>query len=415
MKECSDSGHLEGMETLYRSRVKSSLPVQLAFPIFLAFCLLATALLVAPILLAQAAIQPANAPPPGPPPTVEEIRKKMAIASTDELRGQQDGVGFAQTAAQMKATWEASVAPPAPESFGEALPAGLPIAAILAPHDDYVYAARVYRQVVPMVTARTVVLIGVFHGWRKFGARDQLVFDVKRPWRAPDGPIAPSPLRDDLLAALPKEDFVVSAAMHDGEHSLEALAYWLRHRRADLEIVPVIVPAAPWERMKELGDRLGAALAASMKKRGLALGKDVALVVSSDAIHYGPDFRYTPYGDGGDEAYRKACDKDRLLLTHPLSGTLSIQKAHGFFSTCVDPKDPGTYRLTWCGRFSVPLGMLTLESLARNLGLPSPKGFPLAYATSLSAPVLKIEGLGVTAPATPSHFVGYPAVAWALR
>ena len=402
------------MKTVQYPSVRLSLPVRLAFPFLLALCLLATALFVTPVLRGQAAIQPPGAPAPGTPPTTEEIRKKMAIASTDEMRGQQDGIGFASTAGQMKATWEASAAPPAPERLGAPPPAGRPIAAVLAPHDDYVYAARVYRQVVPLVTARTIVLVGVFHGWRKFGETGRLVFDVKRPWRAPDGPIAPSPLRDDLLAALPKGDVVVSAAMHDSEHSLEALAYWLRYRRADLEIVPVIVPAAPWDRMKELGDRLGAEIAASMKRRGLALGRDVALVVSSDAVHYGPDFRYTPYGEGGDAAYRKACEKDRLLLEHPLAGTLSVQKAHSFFSSCVDPKDPGTYRLTWCGRFAVPLGMLALESLARNLGLSPPEAFPLAYATSLSAPVLSIEGLGVTAPATPGHFVGYPAVAWAL-
>jgi AmmeMemoRadiSam system protein B len=394
--------------------MKSSLPLELAFPAFLAFCLAAAALVVAPALLGQAAIPAPDAPPPGPPPTAEEIRLKMAIASTDELRGQQDGVGFARTAGQMKATWDASASPPSPEPLGEPLPPGATVAAVLAPHDDYVYAARVYRRTVPLVTAKTVVLVGVFHAWRKFDARGTLVFDTKRPWRAPDGPIAPSPLRDDLLAALPKGDALVSSAMHDGEHSVEALAYWLRHLRPDLEIVPVLVPAAPWERMKELGDHLGEAIASSMKKRGLALGTDVALVVSSDAVHYGADFRYTPYGDGGEAEVRKAGEKDRLLLTHPLSGTVSVQKAHGFFSTCVDPKDPGTYRLTWCGRFAIPLGMLALESLARNLGQPPPKGIPLAYATSLSAPVLAIEGLGVTAPATPGHFVGYPAVAWVV-
>ena len=390
-----------------------------AWALFLALvALVALVTLVrTPALLGQAAIPEPGAAAAAPvaPPTVDEVRKKMAIASTDELRGQQDGIGFAQTAEQMKRTWEASSTPPAPESLGEAPPKDAPIAAILAPHDDYVYAARVYRKVVPLVTAKTVVLVGVFHGWRKFGAHDQIVFDVPRPWRSPDGPIAPSPLRDEVVAGLPREDVVVSAVMHDGEHSLEALAYWLKHVRPDLEILPVIVPAAPWERMKELGNRLGAAIASAMKRRDLRLGRDVAVVISSDAVHYGPDFRYTPYGDGGDEAYSTACAKDRLLLTHPLSGAVSVQKAHGFLSSCVDPKDPGIYRLTWCGRFSIPLGLLTLESLARNLGLSPPKGVPLAYATSLSAPPLTIEGLGVTAPATLSHFVGYPAVAFVLN
>ena len=365
--------------------------------------------------LSQAAIPPPGTPVPSPPPTVDEVRKKMAIPSTDALRGQQDGIGFARTAGQMKRTWELSASAPAPEPLGVRPGKGAVVAGAIAPHDDYVYAARVYRQVVPLVTAKTVLLVGVFHGWRKWGARDRLVFDLSRPWRSPDGPISPSPLRDAILARLPKEDVLVSAAMHDGEHSLEALAYWLKHRRPGLEIVPVIVPASSWERMKGLGERLGAATAAAMKERGLAPGKDVAVVVSSDAVHYGPDFRYVPYGEGSDDAHRQACAKDRQLLTRTLAGRLSVENAREFFSTCVDPDEPATYRLTWCGRFSIPLGLLALESLSRHLALPPPKGIPLAYETSLTAPPLAIEGLGVTAPATKSHFVGYPAAAYVLE
>ena len=43
--------------------------------------------------------------------------------------------------------------------------------------------------------------------------------------------------------------------------------------------------------------------------------------------------------------------------------------------------------------------------------------WPLAYETSLSAPELPLRevGLGVTAPATLEHFVGYPAVAFTAR
>ena len=364
--------------------------------------------------IGQAAIQPPGTAVPAVPPQVEEIRKKMSIASTDELRGQQDGIGFARTAEQMRRVWELSTSPPASEALGPAPPKGPKVAAILAPHDDYVYAARVYRQVVPLVTAKTVLLIGVFHGWRKFGAVGRLVFDVPRAWRSPDGPIPVSALRDDVLARLPKGDAKVSAVMHDSEHSVEALAFWLKHARPDLEILPVIVPAAPWERIKELGDHLGAAVAAAMKKRGLELGRDVAVVISSDAVHYGSDFHYTPYGEGGDEAHRLASAKDRSLLVETTGETLTARKAESFMLACVDPKDPGTYRLTWCGRFSIPLGLITLESLARNLNLPEPKGYPLAYATSLSAPAFRIDGLGVTAPATPTHFVGYPAAAWTV-
>ena len=71
---------------------------------------------------------------------------------------------------QMAASWELSASPPAPERLGAA-PAGR-VAGVICPHDDYLYAGRVYRQVLPLVTARTVVLVGVFHKYRRFGVHD---------------------------------------------------------------------------------------------------------------------------------------------------------------------------------------------------------------------------------------------------
>ncbi|HYN41652.1 MAG TPA: hypothetical protein VE129_07750, partial [Thermoanaerobaculia bacterium] len=54
------------------------------------------------------------------PPTLEDVRKEMAIPSAGDLRGQLDGVGFATTAAQMQKVFDLSAAPPAPERLGEA-------------------------------------------------------------------------------------------------------------------------------------------------------------------------------------------------------------------------------------------------------------------------------------------------------
>src|SRR5262249_54861773 len=146
------------------------------------------------------------------------------------------------------------------------------VAAVICPHDDYLYAGRVYRRVLPLITARTVVLVGVFHRYRRFGAHDQLVFDPYRAWRSPDGDVPVSKLREDLLARLPRESWIQDAAMHDSEHSLEALVYWLRHLRPDLEIVPVIVPVASFDRLSALSDQLGRALLDALKARKEKLG-----------------------------------------------------------------------------------------------------------------------------------------------
>jgi len=372
------------------------------------------ATLIATCLFGQAAIQPPQATPGATPPTIEEVRRAMGIPSTDRLRGQQDVVGFASTPEQMRATWEASAAPPEPESFGPLPAPG--VAGLVCPHDDYLYAGRVYRCTVPLVTARTVVLVGVFHRHRRFAARDLLVFDTGRAWRAPGGEVPASPLRDEIVAALPKGDALTSAVMHDSEHSLEAIVYWLRHRRPDLEIVPVIIPAARFERLAELSGRFGDALAAAMRRRGWQLGRDVAIVVSTDGVHYGTDFRYTPYGDGGVDAYVRACARDRELLTGPLSGAVDAERVRSLFETFVDPENPDTYRMTWCGRFSVPFGLLLLADTARALGLPAPIGQPIAYGTSVGSPELPLRevGLGETAPANLYHWVSYPAVAFTV-
>ncbi len=356
----------------------------------------------------------AKAPKTVPParPSLEEVRRGMGIASSDDVRGQRDAVGFASTPEGMAKVWELSAQQPRPESFGEPVAPG--VIGVLGPHDDYIYAARVYREAFPLVTAKTVVIAGVFHGYRRFGARDRLVFDSYRAWRSPDGPIAVSPLRDELVAALPPDMASKDAAAHDSEHSVEGIAYFLRHARPDLEIVPLIVPAASFERLSGLASGLGAALADSMRKRGLLLGRDVAIVISTDGTHYGEDFKYSPYGAGGVEALNRAMAHDRELMRETLGGALRTEAARAFYTTVVDPANPDQYRVTWCGRFSVPFGMLFLRETAHRLGLPEPRAVPLALGVSVDTPELAVRGFGMgpTAPANLYHFVTHPAIAY---
>jgi AmmeMemoRadiSam system protein B len=346
-------------------------------------------------------------------PTLEETRRQMGIPSTDEVRGQLDAVGYATNAAAMAKVWDLAAQAPAPESFGEpAPPAG--VIGVIGPHDDYIYAARVYRKAFPLVTAKTVVVVGVFHRYRRFEARDQLVFDPYRAWRSPDGEIPVSPLRDELIAALPDGMAVKDASAHDSEHSIEGIAYFLKHARKDVEIVPVIVPAASFERLSAMAAAFGDALGAAMKKRGWQLGRDVAIVVSTDGVHYGEDFKHVPYGAGGVDAFMKAFAFDRGLVRETLAGAISPDKQRRFFSTVVDAERPDTYRVPWCGRFSVPLGALLIEATARKLGLGTPRGIPLALGVSVDTPELAIRdaGMGPTAPANLYHFVTHPAVAF---
>jgi MEMO1 family protein len=339
----------------------------------------------------------------------------MGIPSTRTERGQRDAVGFATNAAQMAEVWRLAGEGPAPDALAGPPPAGARVAGVISPHDDYVYAGRVYRTIIPRVQARRVLLIGVFHGWRKFNARDRLVFDTYRTWRTPDGPVPVSPLRDELRARLPVGTVVVNDAWHDSEHSVEAVVYWLRHQRPDLEIVPIIVPVMGEARMRELADALARPLTALMREHGWELGRDLQIVISADAVHYGADFKHTPFGPGGADAYTRAVANDKRVL-QLLAGPVTDERAHAAIETFSDPADPGRYRLTWCGRFSIPFGLMLVRRMASALGERSVELRPVALATSLSAPPLPVEtpGLGVTAPATLQHFVGYAAAAFVL-
>jgi AmmeMemoRadiSam system protein B len=345
-------------------------------------------------------------------PTLEEVRKDMGTPSSVEVRGQRDTVGYAVTPQAMARVWELSAQGPAPEGFGATVKPG--VLGVIGPHDDYVYTGRVYRQVFPLVTAKTVVVVGVFHRYRKFEARDQLVFDSYRAWRSPDGEIAVSALRDELFAALPRATAVKDDAAHDSEHSIEGIAYFLKHARADVEIVPVIVPAASFERLSEMASQLGEALAGAMTKRGWQLGRDVAIVISADGTHYGEDFKFMPHGAGGVAALKKAVDDDRTLMRETLGGMFSAEKARAFYSTVVDPDNPDQYRRTWCGRFSVTLGTLLIGDTARRMGLAVPRTVPISLGVSVDTPELAVRDLGVgpTAPANLYHFVTHPALAF---
>jgi AmmeMemoRadiSam system protein B len=362
-------------------------------------------ILVSPSVWGQAAVYPVGTGRPTP----AEARKEMGIASTDDFRGQLDNVGYASNAAAMAKVWELAALPPAPLSLGPLPPAG--VIGLIGPHDDYVYAARVDRQIYPLVTAKTVVIVGVFHRYRKFGAHDQMIFDSYRAWRTPDGDIKVSQLRDELVAALPKDEAVKDATAHDSEHSVEAIAYWLAHARHDVEIVPILLPAASFTRLTSMATHLGGALAATMKRHKLQLGRDVAIVISTDGTHYGSDFQYTPFGTGGVEAFIKAMGQDRELILSTLAGALSTEKAKRFFAAVVNPDKPDEYRMPWCGRFSVPFGLVLLAETAHHLGLPTPRALPLLLGASVDTPLLKAPGIGPTAPANLYHFVSQPAVA----
>ncbi len=355
-------------------------------------------------------------------PSRAEIEAEMGLRSEGDLvRGQRDAVGFAVTAEQAEDVVSTALAAERDELAAESAALGVTdrdgVVAAVSPHDDHLYAGRVYVHATEVIRAPRVILVGVFHGARRWNLSDRLVFDHFQAWHGPWGPVPVDSLREELLAAMPPDDVVVDDAMHCSEHSLEALIPFLQHRKRDVRIVPILVPYMGWERLDALADHLSAALAAVLERHGWVLGRDVAVLVSTDAVHYGPDFDHAPFGVGV-EGYQKAVARDRELAGQLLAGPLEESKLRGFMERLVDATDPHRYLIPWCGRFSVPFGLDLVRRTVEWLQLPVPEGHFLRYGTSLSEAELPVSeatrgaGLGYTAPSNLHHWVGYAALAY---
>lgn len=358
------------------------------------------------LMIMLAATAAAADPSPG------ELLDAVGIKSANGQRGQMDAVGFVTQAEQMNA-----VLAQRRESLNDAAAAEA-LAAAVCPHDDYYYASRLYAQLIPRIHARTVILFGVFHKARVFGCRDKLVFDSFDTWRGPYGPVAVSSLREDLLARLPATDVIVDNDMQMVEHSLEAIVPWLQALDPAVEIVPILVPYLDWDTLDRLAAEMSGALAAIMQERGWQLGKDVAVICSADAVHYGDaGWGGSNYADFGCDigGYEQAVARDIRLAEDTLCGPVAPAKLERFLYTCVDRNDVMRYTIPWCGRFSVPFGLDVASRVSAALEGKVLSGTLIGYGTSIGEASLDLDaipGLGVTAPNNLHHWVGYPAIGY---
>ena len=356
-------------------------------------------------------------------PTRAEVEAMMGLPSDgDRVRGQMDTIGFvveeapAEDVVATAVRLEHDSLAAQDERLG--MTDGQGFIGGICPHDDHLYAGRVYVHLTERIIAPRVVLIGVFHRAKSWELQDRIVFDRFHAWHGPWGDIDIDPMREKLVASLRPGSYVVDNAMHCREHSLEAITPFLQRGHPDRTIVPILVPHMGGDRMTELSDELAGAIVTIMRENGWRLGTDLAVVVSSDAVHYGPDFDHAPFGTDT-QAYDRAVARDLRLINEYLSGRLDPAKLHLLFETLVDP---GTldYRLPWCGRFSIPFGLEVLRKVAISTEGETPHGSLLRYGTSLSEPELPVSsesresGLGYTAPSNFHHWVGYAAVGYLL-
>jgi AmmeMemoRadiSam system protein B len=266
--------------------------------------------------------------------------------------------------------------------------------------------------------ATRVILFGVFHKARVFDVRDRLVFDSYRSWHGPYGPVKVSPLREAIIERLPQEDYVIDNDMQMVEHSVEAIVPFLQAYNHNVEIVSILVPYMQWDTMDRLATDLSAALVDIIKENDWKMGEDVCFISSADAIHYGDaGWGGSHFAEFGTDVngYSQAVARDLELARSHLCGPVERGKLRAFLYRCVDDNDVTQYKITWCGRFSIPFGLNVAGRVMLDVEGRAPTGTLLDYGTSVSEASLdveKLDGLGTTAPNNLHHFVGYASVGY---
>ncbi|KPA84889.1 hypothetical protein ABB37_01345 [Leptomonas pyrrhocoris] len=289
----------------------------------------------------------------------------------------------------------------------------------VCPHDDYTYVGRYYMSLLRHIKANTVFLFGVAHKARLLHLENDLLFDAYDAWAMPYGPTKVSKLRDELMAELPKDVYQVHEEMQKIEHSIEAIVPFLQHYNRDVEIVPIVVPYMSFNRMQHIASLLGKAMAKVTGAHGMQWGTDFAVVISTDAVHYGdedwgPGRQHCDFGVD-QKGYELAVQHEHRIIDDCLTGVLTTEKMKAFTKYTVSDEDYREYKWTWCGRYSVPCGLLTSFYLQDALKAPPLTGKLVSYGTSIDGrehiPVKDI-GLGTTAIATLRHWVGYASVGY---
>ncbi len=286
----------------------------------------------------------------------------------------------------------------------------------VCPHDDYSYASYMYPLSLYNIQAKTLVLFGVCHKARQMGLENKIIFESYNTWKGPYGAVKVSPLRDEIIKDLPPGIAVVNDSAHQSEHSLEALVPFLQYYNNDIEIIPILIPFMTPSKMDIFSQLLAQSVKYVTTRHNMAWGSDFSFVLSTDAVHYGDQDwggkLYNWYGTDK-EGYAKAKSHEEEIIQNTLSGEIRPDKLRGFCNHTLDDKNYKEYKWTWCGRYSVPFGLWTAYHLQKLLGIEL-QGTSLGYSTSIEPTAIPVKDLkmGVTAPASLRHWVGYVSMGY---
>lgn len=287
----------------------------------------------------------------------------------------------------------------------------------ISPHDDYAYVGDLYPKVLNGIKTKTVIMFGVAHKARNFNLENKLVFGPYDAWSAPYGNVKVSEIRNKIVELLPDSMFVIHEEMQRIEHSLEALVPFLQANNKDLEIVPILVPYMSYEKMNQIAEKFADGLSKIMTEESLTWGDDISILITTDAVHYGDeDWGGSNYAQFGTDSIgtEKARNYELEIIDNCLVGAINKDKIKKFIHYTVKEDDYKEYKWTWCGRYSVPFGLLTSLYLDQKFNSHGLEGEFIGYSNSIDHPSLKVDDLnmGKTAPANNHHWVGYAAVGY---
>jgi len=290
------------------------------------------------------------------------------------------------------------------------------LVAAISPHDDYLYAGRIYYPLFKILKAKEVVIFGVTHGTVRneiSGLQNILILDEFDFWPGLEKPIPVSGLRDYLLERLDRTVYIKNNRAHEIEHSLEALLPFLQYFNPDVKIAPIMVTPMPFARMEEISAKLAEVIAKYMNEHQLKAGKDIFFLISSDGNHYGKDFNNSPFGEG-EKAWETALQLDQRLISSYLTGVMDSKKVKGLTQelwgeTYLDYRN--TY---WCGKYSVPFGLLTIEKIMKLSLNENIIGRLFRFSDTYSEGVLPLKktGMGTTAPFSLRHWVSFFSIGY---
>ncbi len=337
---------------------------------------------------------------------------------SDKIRYNVDTVGFASKSSQMDEVMKLIY-----NMQGEALKKSLSDAGIdnstvwkaaICPHDDYTYVGYLYPALLSGIKTKTVILFGVCHVAKRFGVENQIIFDSYTKWHEPYGDVTISKLRNEIIDKLPEQTYIVSDSVQAAEHSVEAIVPFLQYYNRDVEIVSILVPYMPFERMDEISGFLSNAIKEVTEKNNMQWGKDYSIIISTDAVHYGDkdwgNNNFAFYG-ADENGYKLAVGHEMEIINDCLVQDITVDKIKKFIDYTVSKDNYKDYKWTWCGRYSVPFGLLTVYNLQNLYGVEL-SGTLIKYATSIDHPHIPVKeiGMGETAPANINHWVGYVAL-----